>query len=107
MAIFAIVEVLRRGGALEVLHGQTVAQDILLQVRAGPKLRKISNDKNKLQMFTRNDDESFKWRELHLVCKITQSKNKTTSVWPVRGLDLVCVRAFASSFCNNVIVMLI
>lgn len=38
MAIFAIVEVLRRGGALEVLHGQTVAQDILLQVRAGPKL---------------------------------------------------------------------
>lgn len=79
MAIFAVVEVLRRGGALEVLHGQTVAQDVLLQVRAGPKLRKISNDKNKLQMFTRNDDEPFKWRELHLVCKITQSQNKTTS----------------------------
>lgn len=37
-AIFAVVEVLRGGGALEVLHGQTVTQDVLLQVRTGPKL---------------------------------------------------------------------
>ncbi len=46
-AIFAVVEVLRGGGALEVLHGQTVAQDVLLQVRTGPKLSITNVRKNR------------------------------------------------------------
>lgn len=54
--IFAVVEVLRGGGALEVLHGQTVTQDVLLQVGTGPKLS-ITNHKNKHKMFTRKDVE--------------------------------------------------
>lgn len=37
-AIFAIVEVLRGGGALEVLNGQAVAQDVWLQVRTRAEL---------------------------------------------------------------------
>lgn len=37
-AVFAVVEVLCGGRALEVLHGQAVTQDVLLQVRTGPKL---------------------------------------------------------------------
>ena len=54
--VFAVVEVLRGGGALEVLHGQTVTQDVPFQVRTGPKLL-ITNHKNKHEMFTRNDVE--------------------------------------------------
>lgn len=37
-AVFAVVEVLRGGGALEVLKGQAVAQDIWLQVRTRAEL---------------------------------------------------------------------
>lgn len=37
-AVFPVVEVLRWGGALKVLHRQTVTQDILVQVGARPKL---------------------------------------------------------------------
>lgn len=37
-AIFAVVEVLRGGGALEVLDGQALAQDVRLQVRTGAEL---------------------------------------------------------------------
>lgn len=36
--IFAVVEMLRGGGALEVLHGQAVAQDVRLQVGTRPEL---------------------------------------------------------------------
>lgn len=38
-AIFAIVEVLRGGGALEVMNGEALAQDIWLQVRTRAELR--------------------------------------------------------------------
>lgn len=37
-AIFAVVEVLRGGGALEVLDGQAFAQDVRVQVRTGAEL---------------------------------------------------------------------
>lgn len=47
--IFAVVEVLRGGGALEVLHGQTVTQDVLLQMRTGPKLS-ITNRRKKTEI---------------------------------------------------------
>lgn len=38
-AVFhSVVAVLRGGGALQVLHGQTLTQDVLLQVGTWPKL---------------------------------------------------------------------
>lgn len=45
-AIF-VVEVLRGGGAVEVLHGQTVTQDVLLQVRTGSQLSITNRRKNR------------------------------------------------------------
>lgn len=65
--VFAVEEVLRGRGALEVLHGQTVTQDVLLQVRAGPKLRrrdmKWDRNQQKVFMFDVIQWESSSWSE--------------------------------------------
>ena len=100
--IFAVVEVLLwGGGALEVLHGQTVTQDVLLQVRTGPELF-ITNIRI---------DRREKWwvisRETHLVCNITQPKNTTQLQFCLFVGWTLCGVCFVFSFCNNVIVLLI
>lgn len=101
-SIFAIVEMLRGAGALEVLHGQTVTQDILFQVRTGPELS--CEDKQK------HVYKKWCWvisRELHLVCKITQHREQSkASVVSICRSDSIW-GVFCFLFCNNVIVMLI
>lgn len=62
--------------------------------------------KKKLKMFARNDVESFS-REPHLVCKITQRRNKTQPRFCLFVGWTLCGVCFVFSFCNNVIVMLI
>lgn len=92
-AVFAVVEMLRGGGALEVLHGQTVTQDILLQVRTRPELLMMTNRRTSRTRLR-------EVRGLHMVsrgCTSQEQKQK--------------VECFIFSlfffFCNNAIVLLI
>lgn len=75
-AIFAVVEVLRGGGALEVLNGQAVAQDIWLQVRTRAELP--TTNTNTHEVCTRK--RSLVLSELHMVCEdcATSGENKAS-----------------------------
>lgn len=82
---------LRGGGALEVLHGQTVTQDILLQVRTGPELLMMTNRRTSR---TRLREA----RGLHMVSQGCTSQEQKQKV--------ECF-IFSLFFCNNAIVLLI
>lgn len=88
-AIFAVVEVLRGGGALEVLNGQAVAQDVWLQVRTRAELP-TTNTQTHMRFVQGNDGwlcVSSTWS-----ARIVQLRQKTKlqfcelAVWTLCGV---------------------
>lgn len=103
-AIFAVVEMLRGGGGLEVLHGQAVTQDILLQVGTGPKLlvtNIIINRNFLLKMMLTN----FQRAPYGLQDCTTKEQNKASVLYIFRSDSRY--ECFIFSFINNAIVLLI